>query len=156
MRNIWEIIALIMIYYIFAAKEKLQKIFLIIALTIYISISLFLNDNVKKASTHGNTKHGWYSKYNNKEKFIASTWFLTFPLGVSFLYIVFFKRRKEENHNAHESVNKNTNITNLNIPLCPKCNSTMVKRLAKNGEFKGKYFYGCHKFPKCNGITSIT
>lgn len=36
-------------------------------------------------------------------------------------------------------------------PHCPKCGSEMVLRTAKQGEYKGKEFWGCSKYPKCNG-----
>lgn len=34
---------------------------------------------------------------------------------------------------------------------CPKCGSEMVLRTAKQGEYKGEEFWGCSKYPKCNG-----
>lgn len=36
-------------------------------------------------------------------------------------------------------------------PRCPKCGSEMVPRTAKQGEHKGEEFWGCSKYPKCNG-----
>lgn len=38
-----------------------------------------------------------------------------------------------------------------NIPNCPKCNTMMVLRTIKKGRMIGKTFYGCPKFPKCDG-----
>lgn len=35
-------------------------------------------------------------------------------------------------------------------PLCPKCNSPMVKRTGKYGEF-----WGCTRFPSCDGTKNI-
>ena len=35
-------------------------------------------------------------------------------------------------------------------PLCPKCNSPMVKRTGKYGEF-----WGCTRFPSCDGTRNI-
>lgn len=32
---------------------------------------------------------------------------------------------------------------------CPKCNSTMVVRLAQKGDNKDKHFWGCSTYPKC-------
>ena len=32
---------------------------------------------------------------------------------------------------------------------CPKCNSTMVVRIAQKGEHKDKHFWGCSTYPKC-------
>lgn len=36
-------------------------------------------------------------------------------------------------------------------PSCPKCNSEMLKRVARRGINAGKEFWGCSAFPKCNG-----
>lgn len=35
---------------------------------------------------------------------------------------------------------------------CPKCGSGTVLRTARKGRFAGKKFWGCERFPKCNGI----
>ena len=32
---------------------------------------------------------------------------------------------------------------------CPKCNSTMVVRIAQKGDNKDKHFWGCSTYPKC-------
>ena len=39
---------------------------------------------------------------------------------------------------------------------CPKCGSPMVLREAKNGQNAGKQFWGCSRFPQCNGVLKIT
>lgn len=41
------------------------------------------------------------------------------------------------------------------VPLCPKCNESMVKRSAKKGKTSGVDFWGCSAFPKCRGVISI-
>ena len=35
---------------------------------------------------------------------------------------------------------------------CPKCGAPMVRRIAKTGFNAGKSFYGCSRYPNCNGI----
>ncbi len=40
-------------------------------------------------------------------------------------------------------------------PTCPKCGADMIKRLARKGPNAGKYFYGCSRYPNCNGIINI-
>jgi restriction system protein len=40
-------------------------------------------------------------------------------------------------------------------PLCPKCNSLMVKRTARQGSNVGKEFWGCSQFPKCRQVVNI-
>jgi restriction system protein len=39
-------------------------------------------------------------------------------------------------------------------PKCPKCGARMVDRIAKQGKFAGRHFWGCSQFPKCMGIAS--
>jgi restriction system protein len=41
------------------------------------------------------------------------------------------------------------------IPLCPKCDSSMVRRTAHNGSNIGRDFWGCSKYPSCKGIVPI-
>ena len=40
-------------------------------------------------------------------------------------------------------------------PLCPKCGSPMVLRVAKTGTHQGEQFYACSNYPKCRGIVSV-
>ncbi|MGA2707671.1 MAG: restriction endonuclease [Steroidobacteraceae bacterium] len=37
-------------------------------------------------------------------------------------------------------------------PACPKCGAGMVDRVAKQGKFAGRHFWGCSQYPKCTGI----
>lgn len=41
-------------------------------------------------------------------------------------------------------------------PFCPKCNTPMVKRTAKQGANAGKEFWGCSQYPKCKSVIAIT
>ncbi|MDX1788830.1 MAG: NERD domain-containing protein [Psychrobacter sp.] len=41
------------------------------------------------------------------------------------------------------------------IPNCPKCNSEMIKRVAKKGPQQGQTFFGCRQFPKCRGVVNV-
>lgn len=40
-------------------------------------------------------------------------------------------------------------------PVCPRCSSPMVLRIAKSGENAGKEFWGCTKFPACRGVVLL-
>jgi restriction system protein len=42
--------------------------------------------------------------------------------------------------------------TEATPPLCPKCGSQMVVRIAKQGPNTGGKFWGCPKYPNCRGI----
>ena len=46
-------------------------------------------------------------------------------------------------------------VNNNQVPKCPNCNIEMVKRIARSGERKGKYFWGCPNYPKCKNIINI-
>lgn len=39
-----------------------------------------------------------------------------------------------------------------NTPICPKCGAYMTLRTAKKGRYSGRRFYGCSRWPDCNGI----
>lgn len=40
-------------------------------------------------------------------------------------------------------------------PLCPTCQSSMIRRTASSGPRKGTSFYGCSNYPKCRAIVEI-
>jgi hypothetical protein len=41
-------------------------------------------------------------------------------------------------------------------PLCPKCGTPMVVRVASRGEHKGQQFYACPNYPNCKSLLPIT
>lgn len=41
---------------------------------------------------------------------------------------------------------KSFNVDEKSTPFCPKCKAKLVKRRAKNGYRKGKYFWGCSRY----------
>lgn len=49
------------------------------------------------------------------------------------------------------NIETTTNATQLESKMCPKCGASMVVRRSRFG----KLFYGCSKYPKCNGIINI-
>lgn len=40
-------------------------------------------------------------------------------------------------------------------PICPKCRERMVKRVARKGANAGGEFWGCIRYPQCNGVRAI-
>ncbi len=38
------------------------------------------------------------------------------------------------------------------VPSCPKCGGSMVRRTAKSGSNAGNSFWGCSQYPACRGI----
>ena len=38
------------------------------------------------------------------------------------------------------------------IPDCPKCGKRMLRRVAKKGQHKGTYFWGCVDYPSCRSV----
>lgn len=41
------------------------------------------------------------------------------------------------------------------VLVCPKCGGHMVKRVAKKGANAGGEFWGCVRYPQCNGLRSL-
>lgn len=41
------------------------------------------------------------------------------------------------------------------VPMCPVCGRMMVLRMHRDGNQKGKMYYGCMDSPKCNGVVEI-
>ena len=41
------------------------------------------------------------------------------------------------------------------IPSCPRCGTTMTRRLARRGRNAGGYFWGCSRYPACRGTRNI-
>ncbi|MCX7878511.1 MAG: topoisomerase DNA-binding C4 zinc finger domain-containing protein, partial [Ignavibacteria bacterium] len=40
-------------------------------------------------------------------------------------------------------------------PNCPICGSPTQLRTARRGQYVGQQFYGCSRYPNCNGIVNI-
>jgi DNA-binding helix-hairpin-helix protein with protein kinase domain len=43
----------------------------------------------------------------------------------------------------------------FSTPPCPRCGRTMVRRVARRGQRKGRPFWGCSRFPSCKGTRNI-
>lgn len=56
--------------------------------------------------------------------------------------------------NATENKIKEASIIDK-MPICPKCQSVMIKRIAKKGARQGQVFYGCSQFTKCCSIMNV-
>ncbi len=141
------IISIVALYYIFT-ESWTRKLFLLLFLVVYLGVFSVLNTNVRKASWHGNTKHGWYSKYNSTEKLIATVWIIFFPVGTFVLYSFIFATRNEASEDTSKEQSKNIS----NIKTCPKCGNPMILRTARRGKHIGKKFWGCSRFPECREI----
>ena len=46
-------------------------------------------------------------------------------------------------------------IAQAAAPVCPKCDSAMVKRQAAKGPHAGKFFWACSAFPKCRQVVAV-
>lgn len=40
-------------------------------------------------------------------------------------------------------------------PLCPKCKTVMVKKIARRGHNAGDDFWGCPRYPGCRGARDV-
>lgn len=135
---IFSVLYLIGIYSGFRDRNKggLQILFwCIISLVIYIIGVVNFYDEVRRASTHGNTIHGWYSKSNGSQKAMATFWGIGFPIitnGLLFLYLYYRPEKDKEqkpnelneviqrpmnglNHSWNELDDKWKKILNFNI-----------------------------------------
>jgi hypothetical protein len=153
------------------------RTFLVIVLAaIYIGGCVQLNGEVRKACTHGNCKHGAYSKYNRKEKLTYGIWALGVPAAAYALWKL-LRAKPPSLHIppptvqlptspplTHPSLQisslgprrRNTrNSLDRDNLLCPVCGGEMVIRIAKRGRNRGNKFYGCRAFPNCRGTVNI-
>jgi hypothetical protein len=46
-------------------------------------------------------------------------------------------------------------VASANVPACPRCATSMVRRVAKRGRNASGSFWGCSRFPVCKGTRSI-
>lgn len=59
---------------------------------------------------------------------------------------------RSEQATVPQGTTSNTSQANqTGTPLCPKCGTPMVVRVAKQGSNTGGKFYGCPNYPKCQG-----
>ncbi len=108
---IFSVLYLIGIYSGYRDRNKggLQILFwCTISLIVYIIGITHFYDEVRRASTHGNTIHGWYSKSNGAEKVMAGFWAIGFPIITNGLLLLYIYYRPEKNKNFNE---QKTNIS---------------------------------------------
>lgn len=48
-----------------------------------------------------------------------------------------------------------TEVAEIQVPACPRCQQTMVQRTAKMGSLAGQAFWGCSTFPACRGTRPV-
>lgn len=63
-----------------------------------------------------------------------------------------FEKSVPESENDKEE----TQSTEQDIKICPRCGGKLVVRKAKKGMYIGNSFYGCENYPKCRYIQNIT
>ena len=95
-----------------------MRFFLIaIAILIYFFGCSHFNSEVREACTHGNCKHGWYSKYNESEKTVASMWMIGYPIIAFVIYSLFSSGKETEKQSSNSSgYVKVTNRVETNTP----------------------------------------
>ena len=60
-----------------------------------------------------------------------------------------------ETENVVESANIDTNSTQVEPLICPRCGGKLVKRVSSKGAYAGREFFGCSNFPKCRYTKDI-
>lgn len=56
----------------------------------------------------------------------------------------------------HKENVKNHIATKQNPPNCPKCQTKMVKRIAKDPKKANQAFWGCGRYPECRGARDLS
>jgi very-short-patch-repair endonuclease len=46
-------------------------------------------------------------------------------------------------------------VQDVTGPICPKCESAMVKRQAMKGPHAGEFFWACSAYPKCRQVVAV-
>ncbi|MDW7712493.1 MAG: restriction endonuclease [Deferrisomatales bacterium] len=57
---------------------------------------------------------------------------------------------------AGDEAASRTSVSENAPPLCPRCNTSMVRRVAKRGASAGEAFWGCTKYPACRGTRPVS
>jgi restriction system protein len=57
--------------------------------------------------------------------------------------------------NKTQRINRPSADAEPGAVLCPKCGSSMTRRVARRGGGKARAFWGCSQFPKCRGTARI-
>ncbi len=60
-----------------------------------------------------------------------------------------------DNASPQETIISTDDVIDDTVRICPKCQSSLVKREAKKGKHQGNIFYGCSNFPKCRYIENL-
>lgn len=86
-----------------------MRFLLAIVILIYFFGCIHFNSQVEEACTHGNCKHGWYSKYNESEKIEAIMWMFGCPSVAFVIYSILSSRsvssfRDDDLHQMLESI----------------------------------------------------
>ena len=114
------------IYHLIVQKKTI-KVVIFLSLILCLFVYTTLNENVKNASTHGNTIHGWYSQYNTTEKTIAVAWVIGFPLACYIAIILFFSpQQKNKSGNDQKKVFDGTEKIKVAAPHT-KNNKTLYR-----------------------------
>lgn len=140
---------------------------IITIVVVYLIGFVLANKLVRDSCTHHACKHGWNSKYNAKEKRIASAWIIGFPLLAFFFVEKVFPERpnrpldRSSKHVSHKRSRKEyfkptSPHAPSEDPICQKCGFTMKLRIAKRGAHIGNEFWGCSNYPRCKNIVNKT
>lgn len=120
----------VFVFIIISTESKIDKVLISILLVVYILVEFSLNENVREASTHGNTKHGWYSKENTIEKFLVKTWIFGYPIGLLFLAGYRYEKLEEQQKIA----NAVKNLSKKNMIQETKKLVSLVQKKHKNSD----------------------
>ena len=138
---------------------------------VYAAGCIVLKENVREACTHGNCRHGFYSKYTKAEQAALFAWLFGYPAAVlaataaaGVAYTALFDRKRSADRVEVVAATASPprpapapppRPVPPRVPTwrisCPECGEQMVLRTARRGPRPGTSFGGCPRFPYCRG-----
>jgi len=117
------------------------------------SVVVFVGDSTFKTDMPRNvtSPNGLIRFIRSKTKKVLS------PAKVQIVISLIESGRLSKTFKTHKGhVEHIQNLIQAKENLCPKCQSKLVLRVAKQGVNIGNTFYGCSSYPKCNYTTSFS
>ncbi|WP_302166746.1 topoisomerase DNA-binding C4 zinc finger domain-containing protein, partial [uncultured Ruminococcus sp.] len=90
--------------------------------------------------------------YNQKDCLKIAENFMEWNVEKADAWQTAFEKSVPKSENDKEE----TQGTEQDIKICPRCGGKLVVRKAKKGIYIGNSFYGCENYPKCRYIQNIT
>lgn len=100
----------------------MRGILVICSIVVYFSGCVYFDSRVEDACTHGNCKHGWYSKYTQAEQSTARLWMFGFPIASFALFSLF---KTKDKNGIKPNAEQNSDILSRSSHRQDGCGSTL-------------------------------